>query len=262
MKRRLSACVRWVFVCTILLAIAPCVRGQVAFKSPGSDTIKIVKILRDETYHSEQIDSATTITTLVHHVEIQQETTLIFCDSLRMNPHEDYIECFGNVHINDNDSVNIYSDYMKYLVSKKFVHFEKKVKLTDGKSVLTSDALDYDMALRMGTYDHGGKIVNKESVLTSDHGIYFEDSKDVHFRGNVILRDPQYDLSADSLLYNTQTQLSTFVTKTDVLFKDTTHRTVTTWAGWYDLQSKKARFIKGLNHQPVITDGSQLITGD
>jgi lipopolysaccharide export system protein LptA len=262
MKSRLLACRVWVFVCIILLTLASRVQGQVAFKSPGSDTIKIVKILSDEVYHSEEVDSVTTITTLVHHVEIQQESTLIFCDSLRMNPHEDYIECFGNVHINDNDSVNIYSDYMKYLVSKKFVHFEKNVRLTDNKGTLTSDALDYDMNLHLGTYDHGGKIVNKESVLTSDHGLYYEDSKDVHFRGNVILRDPQYDLSADSLLYNTQTQLSTFITKTDVLFKDTTHRTVTTWAGSYDLQNKKAKFTKGLGHQPVITDGSQLITGD
>src|ERR1700722_17467920 len=244
MKRRLSACVRLVFVCTILLALATRVQGQVAFKSANSDTIKIVKILSDETYHSEEVDSVTTITTLVHHVEIQQESTLIFCDSLPMNPHEDYIECFGNVHINDNDSFNIYSDYMKYLVSRKFVHFERNVKLTDGKSVLTSDALDYDMNLHMGTYVHGGKIVNKESVLTSDHGVYFEDTKDVHFSGNVILRDPQYDLSSDSLLYNSNTQLSTFVTRTDVLFKDTTHRTVTTWAGNYDLQNKKPTLAK------------------
>jgi lipopolysaccharide export system protein LptA len=246
----------------ILLFLAIDVRGQVTFGRPGSDSIKIVKILSDETYHSEEVDSVTTITTLVHHVEIQQESTLIFCDSLRMNPHEDYIECFGNVHINDNDSVNVYSDYMKYIVSKKFVHFEKNVRLTDNKGTLTSDALDYDMNLHMGTYDHGGKIVNKESVLTSDRGVYFEDSKDVHFSGNVILRDPQYDLSCDSLLYNTQTQLSTFITKTFVLFKDTTHRTVTTWAGWYDLQNKKAKFTKGLGHQPVITDNAQLITGD
>ncbi|HEV3411862.1 MAG TPA: OstA-like protein [Puia sp.] len=262
MNRWLSACGNWVFVCIILFTAATRVEGQVAFGRPGSDTVKIVKILNDEIYHSEQIDSATTITTLVHHVEIQQETTLIFCDSLRMNPHEDYIECFGNVHINDNDSVNIYSDYMKYLVSKKFVHFEKNVRLTDGKGILTSDALDYDMNLHLGTYNHGGKIVNKESVLTSDRGVYFEDSKDVHFSGNVILRDPQYDLSADSLVYNTQSQLSTFITKTDVLFKDTTHRTVTTWSGNYDLQNKKAKFTRGLNHQPVITDGSQLITGN
>jgi lipopolysaccharide export system protein LptA len=252
----------WVFVCILLLALAPRARGQVAFKSANSDTIKIVKILSDETYHSEEVDSVTTITTLVHHVEIQQESTLIFCDSLRMNPHEDYIECFGNVHINDNDSVNVYSDYMKYLVSKKFVHFERNVRLTDKKGTLFSDALDYDMNLHMGTYGHGGKIVNKGSVLTSDRAVYFEENKDVHFSGNVILRDTSYDLSADSLLYNTETQRSTFITKTFVLFKDTTHRTVTTWAGWYDLQNKKAKFIKGLGHQPVITDQAQLITGD
>jgi len=246
----------------ILLFLAIDVRGQVTFGRPGSDSIKIVKILSDETYHSEDVDSVTTITTLVHHVEIQQESTLIFCDSLRMNPHEDYIECFGNVHINDNDSVNVYSDYMKYIVSKKFVHFEKNVRLTDKKGTLFSDALDYDMNLHVGTYDHGGKIVNKGSVLTSDRAVYFEENKDVHFSGNVILRDTSYDLSADSLLYNTETQRSTFITKTFVLFKDTTHRTVTTWAGWYDLQNKKAKFTKGLGHQPVITDNAQLITGD
>ena len=262
MKRRLSIGGCWVFVFFVLPGFATRVQGQVAFKSANSDTTKIVKILNNEFSRTEQIDSVTTITTLVHHVEIQQETTLIFCDSLRMNPHDDYIECFGSVHINDNDSVNIYSDYMKYLVSKKFVHFEKNVKLTDGKGTLYTDALDYDMNLRMGTYDHGGKIVNKESVLTSDRGVYFEDSKDVHFSGNVVLRDPQYDLSSDSLLYNTQNQISTFVTRTEVLFKDTTHRSVITWAGNYDLQNKKATFTNGQGHQPIITDGSQLITGN
>jgi lipopolysaccharide export system protein LptA len=262
MKSRRSASAVWVFGFGILLTLSSQLQGQVVFKSPGSDSIKIVKILDDEIYHSEQIDSATTITTLVHHVKIQQETTLIFCDSLRMNPHEDYIECFGNVHINDNDSVDIYSDYMKYQVSRKLVHFDKNVKLTDGKGVLTTDALDYDMNLRMGTYDHGGKIVNKESVLTSDKGIYFEDSKDVHFKDHVVLRDPQYDLSADSLLYNTQTQVSTFITETFILFKDSTKRTVTTWSGYYDLHSKKAEFNKGHDKQPIITDGSQRITGD
>ena len=63
MKRRLSACSVWVFVCFILLSLATRVQAQVAFKSAGSDTIKIVKILNDEIYHSEQIDSVTTITT-------------------------------------------------------------------------------------------------------------------------------------------------------------------------------------------------------
>ena len=258
MKRRLLACLAGLFGFSLLLTLPSRVSGQVAFKTPGSDTMKIVQILHDETYSFIQKDSVTGLTILVGQVKIKQETTLIDCDSLVMNPHENYIECFGHVHINDNDSTNIYSDYMKYLVDKKLVHFDKNVTLTDGKGVLTTQDLDYDMVLHVGTYLHGGKIVNKESVLTSDRGIYFEDTKDVHFKDNVILRDPQYDLSTDSLLYNTQTQISTFITETFIQFKDSTKRTVRTSSGFYDLKNKKAEFGK----RPIITDGSQRITGD
>jgi lipopolysaccharide export system protein LptA len=258
MKRRLLACLAGLFGFSLLLTLPSRVSGQVAFKTPGSDTMKLVKILNADSYRGEQKDSVTTLTILVGNVKIQQEKTLIDCDSLIMNPHENTIECFGHVHINDNDSTNIYSDYMKYLVDKKLVHFDKNVTLTDGKGVLTTQDLDYDMVLHVGTYLHGGKIVNKESVLTSDRGIYFEDTKDVHFKDNVILRDPQYDLSTDSLLYNTQTQVSTFITETFIQFKDSTKRTVRTSSGFYDLKNKKAEF----GHRPIITDGSQRITGD
>jgi lipopolysaccharide export system protein LptA len=175
-----------------------------------------------------------------------------------MNPKENYIESFGHVHINDNDSTDIYSDYMKYRVDTKKVHFEKNVKLTDGKGILTTEDLDYDLNAKVGTYEHGGKIVNKESVLTSDSATYYEASKDVHFNKNVVLRDPQYDLSADSLLYNTQTQISTFITETYILFKDSTHRSVRTRTGYYDLKNKKAYF----GQRPDIVDGSKRITGD
>jgi lipopolysaccharide export system protein LptA len=232
--------------------------GQVQFKSPGSDSIKVVDILSDENYRFRQVDSVTALTTLVGHVKIRQEKTIIDCDSLIMNPHINIIECFGHVHINDNDSTHIYSDYMKYQVDVKKVHFDRNVRLTDGKGVLTTESLDYDMNTKIGTYDHGGKIVNKESVLTSDRGVYYEATKDVHFKDNVVLRDPQYDLSSDSLLYNTETQVSTFITETYILFKDSTHRSVRTSTGFYDLKNKKAEF----GRQPDIRDGARRITGD
>jgi lipopolysaccharide export system protein LptA len=258
MKRRLLACAAGLFVFSLLLTLPTRAQVQTAVHPPGSDGMKQVKILNADRYSFKQVDSVTGLTILIGHVKIQQETTLIDCDSLVMNPHENYIECFDHVHINDNDSTNIYSDYMKYLVDTKLVHFDRNVTLTDGKGVLTTQDLDYDMNTRIGTYNHGGKIVNKESVLTSDRGVYFEATKDVHFKDNVIMRDPQYDLSADSLLYNTQTQISTFITWTDILFKDSTHRTVHTRSGFYDLKNKQAEF----GTRPTITDGSQIITGD
>jgi lipopolysaccharide export system protein LptA len=230
----------------------------IPFRKPGNDSIKVVQILNAKTYHSEKRPDSTELTTLVGEVRIKQEKTLINCDSMVLNPKENYIESFGNVHINDEDSTDIYSDYMKYEVDKRIVHFQKSVKMTDGKGILTTEQLEYDLNEKIGTYEHGGKIVNKGSVLTSESGIYYEETKDVIFKKNVVLRDPQYDLSSDSLLYNTRTQVSTFITETFILFKDSTRRTVRTRSGYYDLQSKKAEF--GL--RPIITDGSQKLTGD
>src|SRR5260221_1873899 len=254
MMKRFSAA--GLFIFTILLSLQA--RSQVQFRTPGSDSAKVVDILNSNTYRSEKKNDSVELTFLVGNVKIKQEKTLIYCDSLVMNPHDNYIECFGHAHINDNDSVDIYSDYLKYEVNKKMVHFLKNVKLTDGKGVLTTEELQYDMANKVGTYDHGGKIVNKETVLTSDRATYFENTKDVHFKQNVLMRDPQYDLSADSLLYNTQTQISTFITETFIQFKDSTKRTVRTREGFYDLKTKKAQFGK----RPIITDGSKKITGD
>jgi len=230
---------------------------DIPFRTPGADSIKIVKVLSTKIYHHEEKDSSE-ISYWVGNVRIKQENTLIDCDSMIMNPKENYLESFGHVHINDNDSTNIFSDYMKYQVDKRTVHFLKNVKMTDGKGILTTEELQYDLNLKIGTYEHGGKIVNNGSVMTSEHATYYEETKDVYFKNHVVLKDPQYDLSADSLLYNTQTQVSTFITETLILFKDSTHRSVRTRSGYYDLKNRKAEF----GRRPIITDGSQRITGD
>ena len=243
-------------LCCALACVKGWSQGQVGFRTPGSDTMKLVVIRNANSYRYEQKDTLE-LTYLVGDVKIKQENTLIDCDSMILNPKQNYIESFGHVHINDNDSTNIYSDYMKYLVDKRIVYFQKKVKLTDGKGILTTEELQYDLATKIGVYNHGGKVVNNGSVLTSDEGIYYEETKDVHFSKNVVLRDPQYDLITDSLLYNTEKQISTFITETNIVFKDSTHRTVRTRSGYYDVKNRKAEF----GEYPVITDGSQNLTG-
>jgi lipopolysaccharide export system protein LptA len=234
------------------------------FGKPGSDSTKIVKILDDDHYRFEQKDSSASRIFIVGHVRLQEDRTLIFCDSMiRIDSSihgtkDNHIECFGNVRIFDGDTTNIYSDYLNYDALNKTALFKKNVKLTDGKGILTTQELDYNLNTKIGVYTHGGKVINNGSVLTSDEATYFEESKDVHFRKNVVLRDPQYDLSADSLLYNTQSQVSYFIAETFIQFKDSTERTVRTREGSYDLRNRKADF----GRRSVITDGSQALTGD
>lgn len=244
--------------CFLLSISARAQVGRVEFRSSKSDTVKPVDILNNDSYRYDATDTANPFQTLVGHVRLRQGTTIIECDSLIMHPKADFMDCYGNVHINDNDSVDIYSDHLNYQPGRKMLYFFNNVKLSDHKSVLTTETLTYDLAQHIGIYNKGGKIVNKESTLTSDSGVYHEDTKDIHFYQHVILRDPQYDLSADSLRYNTQTQVSTFITETFIQFKDSSKRTVRTREGFYDLKNKKAQFGK----RPVMTEGSQRLTGD
>src|ERR1700760_4219686 len=81
--------------------------GKVEFRSSNNDSIKVLDILNSDKYRYDQGGDSNSTTTLVGHVAIKQEKTLIYCDSMVMHPNQNYIDCYQNVHINDNDSVNI-----------------------------------------------------------------------------------------------------------------------------------------------------------
>ena len=119
------------------------------------------------------------------NVKVRQGKTLFYADSAIINPILNTLESFGNVHINDADSVHIYSQYLKYNGVEKKALLTTKVRLTDGKSTLTTENLTYDVNLKLGTYLNGGKVVNKKTTLTSTEGNYYGDSKDIFFYKNV-----------------------------------------------------------------------------
>ena len=228
----------------------------VYFKNKDNDSLRVVNIWNANRMREETKDSSKKFQSLVGAVELQEENTYFYCDSVVINQQDNIVEAFGNVHINDSDTTNIYSQYMKYLVDKKYAIFQKKVRMVSGSGTLLTDDLQYDMNLKIGTYFNGGKVINSTSVLTSKEGTYYAETKDVYFKKEVYLKDPAYDLRTDSLLYNTQSQIATFITQTFI--KDSSGSTIQTKEGNYDLKQRKAQFGK----RPTIKQGSQQITGE
>ena len=227
----------------------------VPFKSKSDDSIHTVYIWHSDTLRELHKDSIA-IQSLFGHVKLQSEKTFFYTDSLAMNHKDNYIEAFGHVHINDKDSTDIYSDYMKYFVDTKNIIFQKHVELKDGKGTLSTEELHYDMNMHVGDYFNGGKVVNKNTTVTSREGTYYADTKDVYFKKNVFLKDPSYELTADSLLYNSEQQMATFITNTFI--KDSSGRTITTKEGFYDLKNHRAQF----GQRPTITDKGETIIAD
>jgi len=205
-----------------------------------SSTREPVYILNAQNFYFKRIDANTEVKILSGKVQLRQGTALFYCDSCVVNSTAHIFEAFGSVHINDHDTTNIYSDYLRYLTSTKIAYFNGNVKMTDGHAILNTPDLTYDVNTKIGTYTNGGRVVNKKSVLTSKEGIYYSDLRDIYFKRNVELKDPSYYLKTDSLLYNTETQLARFIS--DTYIKDSSGRIMRTREGYYDLAQKHAEF--------------------
>lgn len=214
-----------------------------------SDTVRTVEILpgvRKLEYR--KIDSVTEIQILAGNVRLKQGNSIFECDSCVITKRLNLFEAFGNVHINDSDTAHVWSDHLRYLTDRRIAYLDGNVKLTDGKGTLTTPTLEYDVNTKVGIYRNGGKVVNEETVLTSEEGFYYADLKDVYFKRKVRLKDPAYELESDSLLYNTGTETVRFIAETFV--KDSSGRTIRTREGFYDKRTGKAEF----GQNPIITD--------
>ena len=203
--------------------------------APIDSNAKLIEFLSAETYNVKKQDSMDFLI-LVGHVKIKQGKTLLFGDSLILNTTLNTLEGFGNVHINDADSVHTYADYLKYIGNTKKAYLRKHVKLTDGKGVLTTDSLDYDVSVKIGNFKKGGKLVRQKTSLTSTEGFYYGVTRDVIFRKKVTLNDPDNTIITDTLEYNTYSQLTNFISPTKIISKT---RIIRTKNGNYNVGTKK-----------------------
>lgn len=189
------------------------------------------------------------------NVSFRQGTSYMYCDSADIDALSNKIEAWGNVHINQDDSIHTYSDYLIYLGNQRLATLTGNAKLTDNKVVLTSPELQYDMNTKIGTYTRNGRLVNESSVLTSQEGIYYAETKDVYFKKNVVIVDPGFTLSTDTLLYNTNSKIATILVPTTINDGKTTMYVTN---GYYNTASGYGSF----SQRPVIEDSTNTFTAN
>jgi len=101
--------------------------GQVkSTVTPSADTITEYHIIRGPSMRAIKIDSATTVQTIAGGAIIQQGTTVFHSDSAVVNPVTHVLEAFGNIEINQADTVHTYSQYLKYLGVEKMAYLKNK----------------------------------------------------------------------------------------------------------------------------------------
>ncbi|MBB2149654.1 hypothetical protein GM920_12145 [Pedobacter sp. LMG 31462] len=194
-------------------------------------------------------------TTFLKNPVFQQDNATLACDSALFYESKNMFDAFGNVHINQADTINIYSDRLTYDGNTKNAHLTSNVKMIDKELILTTNILDYNLGSKVGTYVTGGKIVNKDVTLTSKNGYYFSNSRDAYFRYNVVVVTPETTIKSDTLRYNTLTNWTYFYGPTNIMGKDDN---LYTENGAYNTKTQYAYFGK----KNLYTTGSKSLKGD
>lgn len=240
----------------ILLSITVTGAAQVQQPLPVTDTSsRLIRIVKAKSFRQKMIDSVQTLVTLAGNAVVNQGNTTISGDSIVVNQYTGIAEVFGNVHINDADSVHTYAHYLKYIGNERIAYLKKNVKLTDGKAVLNTNELEYNLTTGIAKYSKGGKVVNGTTVLTSEDALYYSDTKDVYFKHNVHLVDPKSDIVADSLRYNTLFKEAYFIAPTKI---KTESGIINTSSGTYNIETGEALFL----NRTSISDSTRFMSGD
>ena len=178
---------------------------------------------------------------LLGHVQFKQDDVLMFSDSAYYYDNN-ALDAFGNIHINQNDSVHLYGDFLKYDGNTKLASVTGKVvTLKDKEMTLTTTKLDFNMQSNIGYYNNKGKIVTKENTLTSQNGYYYSNQKNLFFKKDVVLINPDYKMYCDSLRYNTITETAFFNGPTNII---SDANRIYCENGWYNTKQDKAQFNK------------------
>lgn len=176
------------------------------------------------------------------NVQFKQGSMLMDCDSAYFYEEVNKIEAFGKIHIRQRDTVDLRGNYLEYDGDTRLAKVSEDVRFTDGKMILTTDQLNYDMVEKIGYYTTGGTTVNGEDKLYSRRGTYYSRSKNLFFKDSVRLTNPEYTMDSDTLKYNTITKLATFLGPTYIRSEE---NVIYCQYGWYNTQTNTSQFSQG-----------------
>ena len=144
-------------------------------------------------------------------VSFRHKGATLTCDSAYFFEQSNTFEAFGHVDMKQGDTLRLLSEYAYYDGSDQMAYARRNVVLTHRGTKLYTDSLDYDRLYNYGYFFEGGKMVDKKATLTSDWGEYHTDSRMAVFQYDVTLKDKDFELTTDTLYYDTSRSLAHIV---------------------------------------------------
>lgn len=192
--------------------------------------------------HTESLRTVTgpveTIRFLTGDVELRQDSTFMYCDSAVILDGN-IARAFGNVLIQQSDSLVIFADSLYYDGTKGYADLFGNVVLQNNDQELWTDKLRYNLNSRVASYYSGALLKAGTTKLRSEIGIYYTRSEKSFFKNYVKVVDEDFSLKADSLEFDILTRMSRFIGPT-IIEQGT--KKIYCEKGFYDLEKEEGEF--------------------
>lgn len=211
--------------------------------------------------HKQDRDSFMVLSGTVH---FSKGAMQMYCDSAYYYPTSESMDAFGNVRMQQGDTLFIYADELNYDGLREIAYLYadegKDVRMINRNVRLNTPEFTYDMVDERGYYTNGGVLTDPQNRLVSVEGEYLPATKEANFYIDVHLhridgRDT-LDIYSDTMYYDTRTRIAEFYSPTEII---SGRGTIHTTEGVYDTRNNQAQLFK---HSTVHTDSTSTLTGD
>jgi lipopolysaccharide export system protein LptA len=233
----------------ILSALFVCVN---IFSSAQGGQIELV--------HSDKVTNAIIFpeaVKLTGNVQFKHESRKLFCDSAYFHQTENWVKAYGNVQINQADTLNLFCDSLHFDGNSNIGILRSNVRFRDNEFKMTTDSLEFDANQSIGYYRNWAIInaINQDLSITSKKGYYYSETKTFYFKDSIDIIHPDYNLNADTLEFNTNTETVYFHGPTKIEMDSTLVNCVN---GYYDTKNDFLNLYEGA----TIVDKSTTLYAD
>lgn len=258
------------YLCILLAFVVIVTSFAQQEKTKTDEQRKMIHLLHANTL-SKAADSERQI--LRGDVKFRQEGCYMYCDSAYFYQSSNSMSAFGNVKMEQGDTLFLYCDSLDYNGDTMYgqlydhVHMIHRSKKTKSNTHLYTDYLTYDRDIEEAQYPETGVMVDSLVHLRSQIGWYYPNTQEAFFQfdvqGRVYERDsvwkslggmpphiyypddkklvPTHYLYSDTLRYNFENDLATVLGPSKII-KDST--TIHTRRGYFNTKSQQSTLYR------------------
>ena len=206
---------RLLSIAVVALAAVSVIFARGGMQAPEAEQPAEKKLIDLKSDNMGPVAPGDSVIFLVGNFAAQHNGAVITCDSA-VRYSDMRIEFFGNVLINKNTTY-IYGDRAEYNgeVNEARV-FSDIVKVVDEDATLYTYEFLFNTKENVGEFGGGGVLVNRDSRLESVRGYYYANSKELVCVDRVEMRNDEYELKGDSVVYNMATDNAFFFRNTNI----------------------------------------------